>query len=861
MKTKKIYISVIVLTFVATFILMKTFDNRSYASSDNQEIGTINEGTEFKFIRKNIYSKYHISNTSFRNDVFGTKLIAQKSDTSKQEVVYCAEEGKKLSSSSTRKRYGISSSNISLSASKKEKLSTVMPYMYPYITLSDLKNNLKDASIGIADDYTTYGFDSLNVQETISAVQASIWNIIDGKTSYNQDGYDKILSGKLESSGFKNCESFHTGKMLTSEEEKWYAESGCNSSGNFYKYVYGTNNDSNVKNRIKVLTSWYTTNLYNKLVASNKNRQGDTYEVTNHQFNADGSLDVTIKTNVSGYSIVFLDTNGKELLRDDNVVANSNGNQFTITNLPTSTKEVKAVVKSKEPQKNVYFYIGSGQDFIGVDNSYYTQTLSIDKNDNGRIVIYKVTGNTKNVEVDYLKCFDGNGELISNSATCSKAGIDSSICGEKGCLDGAKFILYSSVINSSGKEEKVIKREIKMTNENGVNGVNGTYNINDLSAGTYYLKEIQPPIGYDIYDYGKDNVDASGYIKIDINENQTASVIVNNDKTPEVCFSKVDASDTTKILDGANLFIEDIDQSVFIDFVTSSQEKEYCLSEGYFQVGTYYIYEEEAPTNYIKSNNLYKFVVGKHEKILVEDSDSDVKNSIELKVINGKVTIPNQKGITKTDLSTGACVEGAHLVVKDKNGTVVDEWTSVCQKDSQGNIIGNDPHQIPSTPGEYTLTETITPSGYATAETIEFTIDADGNVNKSLDMKDDPIEVCLRKVSDDKKELSGAEFELYDESGKLLQKLTTPGNNCVKYLPIGKYTVKETKAPDGYKLNEEPTIIEVKDTSETQIFEIINEVDVPRTSLDASKVITMIASVFIIFGIGAVCYYAYQKQH
>ena len=49
--------------------------------------------------------------------------------------------------------------------------------------------------------------------------------------------------------------------------------------------------------------------------------------------------------------------------------------------------------------------------------------------------------------------------------------------------------------------------------------------------------------------------------------------------------------------------------------------------------------------------------------------------------------------------------------------------------------------------------------------------------------------------------------------------------------------------------------------SETQIFEIINEVDVPKTSLDASKVITMIASVFIIFGIGAVGYYAYQKQH
>ena len=123
MKNKKIYISVIVLTFIATFILMGTFDNKSYASSDNQEIGDIKEGTEFKFVRKNTYSRYHISNTSFGNDVFGTKLIAQKNDSSKQEVVYCAEEGKKLSSSSTRRRYGIFSSKVSLNTSKKEKLS------------------------------------------------------------------------------------------------------------------------------------------------------------------------------------------------------------------------------------------------------------------------------------------------------------------------------------------------------------------------------------------------------------------------------------------------------------------------------------------------------------------------------------------------------------------------------------------------------------------------------------------------------------------------------------------------------------------------------------------------------------------
>ena len=833
MKNKKIYISVIVLTFIATFIIMKTFDSKSYAAS-NTEVGvSISDGTEFSFSYKNMYAHYHITN-NFNRSASGTKVITSKDGNNTPVVVYCAEQGKTLGTGYARTRYSLASSNVSWSQDIKDKLSKMMMYAYPYITLGELKTTLKDATIGLGSDYDTYKFDDLNAQETVLAVQASIWNIAKNTTKFKFDRSLGKLSPSQDSSlrGFKTCESYHDGKILTTEEEEWYNTSGCDTNGNFYKYVYSLNDTTSAANRVNALIGWYTTTLLSKVTTSSTDN--DSYKIASSQFNADNSLDVTISTNVANYSIVFKDVNGNTLLS----TTNASGNTFHITNLPTDTKEVKAIVTSQNSKKNVYYYKGEGQDLIGVDITKYTDTLSIVNNGTGKIIIYKVTNKDKNVEL--------RTDLSS---------VDSTICGDKGCLGGAKFILYNSINPES------IRAEIKTTVSDDTGMLEGTFTVSNLAAGTYYLKEIQPPIGYDIYDYGKDNVDANGYIKIDINENQTVSVIVNNDKTPEVCFSKVDASDTTKILDGANLFIEDIDQSVFIDFVTSSQEKEYCLSEGYFQVGTYYIYEEEAPTNYIKSNTLYKFVVGKHEKILVEDNDSDVKNSIELKVINGKVTIPNQKGITKTDLSTGACVEGAHLVVKDKNGTVVDEWTSVCQKDSQGNIIGNDPHQIPSTPGEYTLTETITPSGYATAETIEFTIDANGNVNKSLDMKDDPIEVCLRKVSDDKKELSGAEFELYDESGKLLQKLTTPGNNCVKYLPIGKYTVKETKAPDGYKLNEEPTIIEVKDTSETQIFEIINEVDVPKTSLDASKVITMIASVFIIFGIGAVCYYAYQKQH
>ena len=37
---------------------------------------------------------------------------------------------------------------------------------------------------------------------------------------------------------FDTCEEYHKGKILTSEAQGWYNDSGCNESGNFYKYVF-----------------------------------------------------------------------------------------------------------------------------------------------------------------------------------------------------------------------------------------------------------------------------------------------------------------------------------------------------------------------------------------------------------------------------------------------------------------------------------------------------------------------------------------------------------------------------------------------------------------------------------------------
>ena len=163
------------------------------------------------------------------------------------------------------------------------------------------------------------------------------------------------------------------------------------------------------------------------------------------------------------------------------------------------------------------------------------------------------------------------------------------------------------------------------------------------------------------------------------------------------------------------------------------------------------------------------------------------------------------------------------------------------------------------------MTEELRKNGYSSeAETIEFTVDEYGKASSSLEMKDAPIKVCIYKVSkDNNTPLDGAEFEIYNEDGTLYRNFipsSVKANSCLDRIPFGNYTIKEIKAPDGYKISNEEIKIEVKDTKEKQEFYIENEVIAPKTSLDSTKILAIIAAVFMMFGLGMVGYYGFRKQ-
>lgn len=167
---------------------------------------------------------------------------------------------------------------------------------------------------------------------------------------------------------------------------------------------------------------------------------------------------------------------------------------------------------------------------------------------------------------------------------------------------------------------------------------------------------------------------------------------------------------------------------------------------------------------------------------------------------------PTVLEFTKVSLTDGSEVEGAKLQVTDPDGTVVDEW-----------ISGKEPHSIRELEvgKTYRMTETLPAAGYVTAESIEFTVENTGEVQK-VKMKDDVTKVEISKTDIAGKELPGAKLTIFNKEGEAVESWTSGSEpHYIEMLPIGEYTLHEETAPDGYLVAEDIRF-EVWDTGEIQ---------------------------------------------
>lgn len=165
---------------------------------------------------------------------------------------------------------------------------------------------------------------------------------------------------------------------------------------------------------------------------------------------------------------------------------------------------------------------------------------------------------------------------------------------------------------------------------------------------------------------------------------------------------------------------------------------------------------------------------------------------------SAKISIKKQMSLNKDKYVPEA---GARFQIIDPHGDVVDTLTT----DEKGEATS-----IPLAIGVYTLHQTYGDPKHDMMEDEDVVL-IKSDVHKTVTFgpyNDDEkmIEIELTKRSKEtKKLLNGAVYEIYDEDKDVVATLTTGTDEDGKascYLPYGKYTIKETKAPAGYNMDD-----------------------------------------------------------
>ncbi|MBR6581198.1 MAG: hypothetical protein IKK66_07840, partial [Ruminococcus sp.] len=138
--------------------------------------------------------------------------------------------------------------------------------------------------------------------------------------------------------------------------------------------------------------------------------------------------------------------------------------------------------------------------------------------------------------------------------------------------------------------------------------------------------------------------------------------------------------------------------------------------------------------------------------------------------------------------------------------------------------------------GEYVICEIQAPDGYILSDKqYPVTINEDGDtVEITAENEAITVEISKQDIYGD--ELAGAEMQLINENGELIDEWVSDGtNHVVTELPAGKYVLKETAAPDGYIIATDISFEVFADGSA-----IVENVDATATTEDGHPLIVMV---------------------
>ena len=413
---------------------------------------------------------------------------------------------------------------------------------------------------------------------------------------------------------------------------------------------------------------------------------------------------------------------------------------------------------------------------------------------------------------------------------------------EETSLEGAEFEIYAAedIFTPDHQVDEQGNRHVIYAKDTLVKTVttdkNGEAVIKDLPLGKYRVKETKTPAGFVL---NPDSQEVS-FIYKDQNtpEIEEKLEFSNERQKVELSVEKQDA-ETGKALKGATFGLYNkeaissgdkviVKADTLLQEITSNEKGKAAFTLD-LPLGRYYVKELQAPAGYVSSDEILEFDA--------TYQGQDVK-TIKLKSV--KKNQPTTVEVTKADITTGTELDGASMSVLDKDGNVIDSWTSV--KDS--------PHVIKrlQVGKTYILREELASYGYLRATDVEFTISDTAEVQK-VKMED---EVPVARLLVNKKgefldsvslldnakgmiehlfnyvtgNLTDVTFNVYAAEAiraadgvsadyyaadELVGSITTDGNGIAQMdnLPLGRYYIVEKETSHGYVLDNEPRYVDL----------------------------------------------------
>lgn len=160
----------------------------------------------------------------------------------------------------------------------------------------------------------------------------------------------------------------------------------------------------------------------------------------------------------------------------------------------------------------------------------------------------------------------------------------------------------------------------------------------------------------------------------------------------------------------------------------------------------------------------------------------------------GKLEVLNPPIIMKKADSENSdkYLEKCYIEIFDKRNELV--WEGWSDESGEWYVTG-------LYPGEYRIWERYAPEGYArSGRWLPLTVKSDMTA-KGTTITNDPVKITIQKVDGEIGEpLAGAQFGLYDETGRLVETAVTDDEGFCSFrqLDWGEYTVEELEAPEGY---------------------------------------------------------------